>query len=333
MPSPFTRVVWNKFEAALLVDAYVRVSTGEVVRNDAVSQLSKRLRNRMIINGIDINERYRNENGVNLQMAAVEYIMTDGDKGIASPNKLFSDVVDMYFGQHEEYLQLLDEALAKYPEPVNESVYTIETSDDMDSVVKDVKVSDIVLLNRIKNVLSSKFPKGIRLNSAIDNRRFRNYYSDKTGASCELSDDDLSSALKLCGVESDGKIYVADQMLPTELKEAVEEYVDNNFASGRSYVFYDCIFSHFKDQLLDTLVVNSKLLRTCLKYSYGDRLSFGPDCMTTDGGVRVDIDKIVVDYMREQWQLMTEDDVAEALSYLPESAVRNAFNRNLKAIC
>ena len=328
MPSPFTRVVWNKFEAALLVDAYIRVSTGEVVRNDAVSQLSKRLRNRMIVNGIDINERYRNENGVNLQMAAVEYIMTGGDKGIASPNKLFSDVVDMYFGQHEEYLQLLDEASVKYPEPVEESVYKIEEEGDVDSVVKEVKVSDIVLLNKIKDILSSKFPKGIRLNSAIDNRRFRSYYSDKTGAPCELSDADLSSALKLCGVESDGKIYVADHMLPTELKMAVEEFVDNNFASGRNYIYYECIFQHFKDQLLDTPVANCKLLKTYLKYCYENRLFFGSDCMTTDRRVKVDIDKIIIDYVHVQWQLLTESDVVEALPYLPESAVCNAFNRN-----
>lgn len=92
MPSPFTRVVWNKFEAVLLVDAYMRVSRDEIVRNEAVSQLSKRLRNRMIINGIDINDRYRNENGINLQMATMEYIMTNGDRGISTPNKLLDDI-------------------------------------------------------------------------------------------------------------------------------------------------------------------------------------------------------------------------------------------------
>lgn len=328
MPSPFTRVVWNKYEAALLLDAYIRVSNGEAVCNDAVSKLSKRLRNRMIVNGIEINDKYRNENGIKLQMSTMEYIMTNGERGISSPNKLFDDVVKMYFGRHEEFMQLFNEALIKYPEPVSQHAYKKNPSIDENTALKECNVSSIIILNRIKDILSSKFSHGIRLNSAIDNRRFRSYYSNKNGFPCELSDDDLSSALKLCGVESDGKIYVVDKILPAELKKAVEKFVDNSFASGRNYVFYECVFLHFKDQLLDTPVANSKLLRTCLKYCYGDRLSFGPDCMTTDRGVKVDIDKIVVDYMREQWQLMTEDEVVGALPYLPESAVRNVFNRN-----
>ena len=327
MPLPFTRVVWNKFEAALLVDAYIRVSKGEIVRNDAVSQLSRRLRNRMIINGIEINDKYRNENGIQLQMATMEYIMTNGKKGMSSSNKLFDKVVDMYVGQHEEFLQLLDEALKLYPEPVVKHIYKIPNSVDSSSAMEN-DVEDTILLNSIKNVLSSKFPKGIRLNSAIDSRRFRNYYSDATGASCELSDGDLTSALRRCGMESDGKVYVADDMLPIELKDAIDEFIDNSFASGRNYIFYENIFLHFKDRLLDTPIANSKLLRIYLKHYYEDKLFLGPDYMASDSSVNINIDGIVIDYVHEQWQLMTEDDVVEALPYLPEDAVRNAFNRN-----
>ena len=83
MPSPFKRTVWNKFEVALLMDVYQMVSKGKVVRKDAVSALSKRLRNRMIMNGIEISDKYRNENGIQLQMSALEYIITEGEKGIS----------------------------------------------------------------------------------------------------------------------------------------------------------------------------------------------------------------------------------------------------------
>ena len=50
MPSPFARVVWNKFEAALLVDTYEKVAKGELVSKVAVAKLSKRLRYRKIKN-------------------------------------------------------------------------------------------------------------------------------------------------------------------------------------------------------------------------------------------------------------------------------------------
>ena len=44
--------------------------------------------------------------------------------------------------------------------------------------------------------------------------------------------------------------------------------------------------------------------------------------------VEVNVDEEVISFMHDQWQLMEEDKVVEALSYLPENAVRNAFNRN-----
>ena len=91
------------------MDAYQMVSKGKVVRKDAVSALSKRLRNRMIMNGIEISDKYRNENGIQLQMSALEYIITEGEKGISSPNKLFEDIVDMYANCHDEYEKILDE--------------------------------------------------------------------------------------------------------------------------------------------------------------------------------------------------------------------------------
>lgn len=328
MPLPFTRVVWNKYETALLIDTYVKVSNGEVDRKEAVSQLSRRLRNRMLMNGIEINDRFRNENGIQLQMATVEFLLTEGEKGIASPNKLFENIVEMYVDRREEFVRLLDEALDKYPEPVKSSAYKISKPEDEYTVVKETDVADAIMLDRIKGVLASKFPKGIHLNSVIDNLRFRKYYADTTGTSCELSDDQLASALQRCGVESDGKIYVTDNMLPTDLKEALAKYVDDCFASGRNYVFYECVFLHFKDRLLDTPVATCQLLCTYMKQYYDGKCFFGPDYMSTDSNVRVDIDNIVIDYVHEQWQLVTEDEVVKALRYLPENAVRNAFNRN-----
>ena len=55
MPSPFARVVWNKFEAALLVDTYEKVAKGELLRKAAIAKLSRRLRYRKIMNGIEVN--------------------------------------------------------------------------------------------------------------------------------------------------------------------------------------------------------------------------------------------------------------------------------------
>lgn len=53
MEIPFKRVVWNEHEAALLVDTFEKVREGVVSRDKAIVNLSKRLRNRMVLDGID----------------------------------------------------------------------------------------------------------------------------------------------------------------------------------------------------------------------------------------------------------------------------------------
>lgn len=143
-----------------------------------------------------------------------------------------------------------------------------------------------------------------------------------------MSDDELSSALKECGVESGGKLYVVDRMMPTELKDELKDYIDTCLSSGKGYVFYECLFRHFKDQLLDTLIANNNLLRTCLEFIYDDKVYFGSSYMALYHNVEVNVDEEVISFMHDQWQLMEEDKVVETLSYLPENAVRNAFNHN-----
>lgn len=328
MPSPFTRIVWNKFEAALLVDAYLRVAKGEVVRKDAVSKLSKRLRNRMLMNGIEISDKYRNENGIQLQMSALEYIITEGEKGMSSPNKLFEDIVDMYANCHDEYGKILDEAFEMYPEPVEHTIYGNFPSNEEVTNLHEAQMIAPKRLSIFKEILSDKFSKGLRIKSPIDLNRFKELYIKVTGEPCNMSNEELSSVLKECGVESDGKLYVVDRMMPTELKDELKDYIDTCLSSGKGYVFYECLYRHFKYQLLDTQISNNNLLRTCLKSLYDDKVYFGSNYMALCHNVEVNVDEEVISFMHDQWQLMEEDKVVEALSYLPENAVRNAFNRN-----
>lgn len=328
MPSPFKRTVWNKFEVALLMDAYQMVSKGKVVRKDVVSALSKRLRNRMIMNGIEISDKYRNENGIQLQMAALEYIITEGEKGMSSPNKLFEDIVDMYENCHDEYGKILGEAFEMYPKPVEHTIYGNSPSNEEVTNLHEAQIIAPKTLSIFKEILSDKFSKGLKINSTIDTHRFKELYKKVTGVPCDMSNEELSSVLKECGVESDGRLYVVDRMLPTELKDELKDYIDTCLSSGKGYVFYECLYRHFKDLLLDTQISNNNLLRTCLKSLYDDKVYFGSNYMALCHNVEVNVDEEVISFMHDQWQLMEEDKVVEALSYLPENAVRNAFNHN-----
>ncbi|MDD4637472.1 MAG: hypothetical protein PHV66_07690 [Bacteroidales bacterium] len=61
-------------EAAVLLQALIDILTGNIKREQAVSDVSKRLRQIALSHG--------NKNGENLQMNCLEYAFTDGKTGL-----------------------------------------------------------------------------------------------------------------------------------------------------------------------------------------------------------------------------------------------------------
>lgn len=181
-------------------------------------------------------------------------------------------------------------------------------------------------------MLSEKFQKGIRLNSAIDKKRFYKSYEEIIGSSLEIADDDFFNMVTSCGIESDGKIYVASELIPSDLQDEIDSFIDVTLESGKEFVFYESLFSHFKEELLDTPIANVSMLCTWLQYKYEKEFYFDKEYMTRDRYVDIDIDHEVISYMREQWQVKSEDEVVKALDYLPEDSVRTAFNRNTNVL-
>ena len=65
------RIPWDKQETALLIDAYLRVKGKELSQQEAIKEVSTLLRCRAILSGIEIDEVFRNENGISMQMKIV----------------------------------------------------------------------------------------------------------------------------------------------------------------------------------------------------------------------------------------------------------------------
>ena len=86
---------WNKYETAILIDAFLRVKEGLLLRKDAITEVSKRLRDRMLKVGMTISDTYRNENGISMQMSAIGYAMGDESKGISHVSNVFREIVTL----------------------------------------------------------------------------------------------------------------------------------------------------------------------------------------------------------------------------------------------
>lgn len=331
MNSPFVRIEWNKYETALLINAYESVVAGEISRKNAVSMLSERLRNRMILHGIEVSDKYRNTNGIELQMSAIEYCLTNGEKGVIQPSQLFKTIARLATENREQFELLLQEALQMYPEPVkvqNTSTPYIPTLTEMFDMVEQKGQQYRQTLAKTKDVLYQRFPKGFRLKSSIELKRFKGFYAEITDSNLEADEASITDNILACGISYEGKVYLPELMLSKELKKKIANYTEEVFASGRKYLFYEVLYRHFRKELLDSQIADAGMLRAYLQYYWGEKWYFFTSYLTVSKDVKVDIDNETIDYVREQGRVVTENEVAEGLSNLPEDRVRQSFNTN-----
>lgn len=100
---------WDKHEAAILLDAVIRVRSGELERKQAIVEVSEKLRRKAKIAGIEIDNVYRNVAGITFQMHSMESAYV-GHTLVKPTTKLFSEVVEMMRNSREEYDWILQEA-------------------------------------------------------------------------------------------------------------------------------------------------------------------------------------------------------------------------------
>ena len=104
------RIPWDIEEAVLMLDMLLKSIDGKLTRKEAIHQVSEKLRRRAVNRGIEIDEIFRNENGITFQMSALEVAYTGIKTKLKQPSKLFVETVNLYRNHREFYEKILKEA-------------------------------------------------------------------------------------------------------------------------------------------------------------------------------------------------------------------------------
>lgn len=103
---------WNKYEAAILLEAVIRVEHKQEERKKAIERVSNMLRAMAISRGENIDEVYRNINGITFQFQSMEF---SAFGKVCSTNKvgtkLFDEIVALRNNNSTEYQEILKYAI------------------------------------------------------------------------------------------------------------------------------------------------------------------------------------------------------------------------------
>ncbi len=104
---------WDKYEAALLLEAVLNVESGQEKKKGAIKRVSSILRQIALNRGLSIDDTYRNENGIAFQFQSMEFSAFGRMSAIHKKgSKLFDEVVDLYKNYTDEYNKVLTAAHA-----------------------------------------------------------------------------------------------------------------------------------------------------------------------------------------------------------------------------
>lgn len=93
----------------------IKVRNHEIERKQAVEEVSSQLRGLAVAQGMDIDEKFRNESGIDLQMRKLEYAFTNGESGLPVDGGWFYRIVEVYRTDYEKFLRLLSgDAVVNY---------------------------------------------------------------------------------------------------------------------------------------------------------------------------------------------------------------------------
>lgn len=104
------RIPWDKYETAILISACVDYNAGKCTKKEAIKDVSQILRKRAEKNGIEIDDVFRNENGIAMQFMLVNALLTQEKCGLRGASKLFVSMVELYKSDRRKFQEILMEA-------------------------------------------------------------------------------------------------------------------------------------------------------------------------------------------------------------------------------
>lgn len=104
------RIPWDKYETAILIDACIQIINNKTNRRTAIQTVSANLRKRAVNSGIMIDDVFRNETGIRMQMTTIMSIIQGEEPSLGNASKMFFYMVELYRSEYSKFSAILNEA-------------------------------------------------------------------------------------------------------------------------------------------------------------------------------------------------------------------------------
>lgn len=262
-------------------------------------------------------EKYAAENS----LESVKLLGATAEEARKTADALFSDkgFIEKNDVQHNRFRAAITKLLAymgedwTVPDKASSPKRT-NTSSESDAIHEDVEPFEAVL--------TQNFPRGYRLGSSIEMKKFRRYFEDINGYALERESDEIEKIISLCGVEHEGRVYAPATMLSEYLRDKLFDFTDKNFEEGKTVVYYEALFKEFSEDFLDQNIYDAEMLKAYIAYMAGDKYFMARSYLSNERRSAVDPIEDVRTCLKEHGLPMEVDDLCKTLSHIPSDRIR-----------
>lgn len=183
-----------------------------------------------------------------------------------------------------------------------------------------------------EEVLRQYFKKGFRMESPLEIRKFKRYYTATHDRELTDPDDDISNKIKRLCIIYEGKAFLPDVMLSEELKVELLNYIETTFADGKAAIYYQAIFSKFSDAFLDYHIHDADMLKSYLAFIGNGRFFINRSFISKTPGVSMDPLAEVRSCLQDYGRPVTYDELFTALPHLPQSKIKSILANNVEFV-
>lgn len=183
-----------------------------------------------------------------------------------------------------------------------------------------------------EEVLKQCFKKGFRMNSPLEIRKFKRYYTAIHDKELTDPDDDISKKINRLCIIYEGKAFLPAVMLSEELKDKMLNYIEAAFAVGKTVIYYQAIFAKFSDAFLDYHIHNADMLKSYLAFIGNGRFFINRSFISKKPDISMDPLVEVRSCLQNYGRTVTYDELFTALPHLSQSKIKSILTSNVEFV-
>lgn len=202
------------------------------------------------------------------------------------------------------------------------------------SVPQSKPTEDLLIYDR---VLQENFPKGYRVESNLDLKRFIRYYNIVSGMDLDVKDEQVRSRTKQnilsVGIRHGDYIFSAEGVVSSATKEHLVSYIERSFSKRKRVIYYKALFEEFNDEFLGQRIYDEDMLRTYLVHECGEDYVFERRFMSQERNVQIDPKDEIREILVAYGAPMKTEKLYEQLPNLPTDRIDWAIHTNKEFVC